>query len=55
MEYCPAGELYSLIRKHDGFHEKVAALYTKQIAEALTYLHSLHIMHRDLKAGFYTF
>lgn len=40
----------SVYRKHRKFEEAVIKSFTKQILEGLAYLHSLHILHRDLKA-----
>ena len=49
MEYVPGGDLKERIKK--GVSEAEAIDYTRQIAGALTQLHSLGILHRDLKPG----
>jgi serine/threonine protein kinase len=49
MEYVPGGDLKERIKK--GVSETEAIDYTRQIAGALTQLHSLGILHRDLKPG----
>jgi len=49
MEYVPGGDLKQRIAK--GILEKDAIEYTRQIAGALSRLHSLGILHRDLKPG----
>jgi len=49
MEYIPGGDLKERIKK--GVSEAEAIDYTRQIAGALTQLHSLGILHRDLKPG----
>jgi len=49
MEYVPGGDLKERIKK--GVSEAEAIDYTKQIAGALAQLHSLGILHRDLKPG----
>lgn len=49
MEYCPGGDLYSVIR--DGYLTTEDEVYTcfKQLLEGVSYLHSVGVAHRDLK------
>ena len=49
MEYLPGGDLKQQIE--NGILEREAVRYTGQIAGALAQLHSLGILHRDLKPG----
>jgi len=49
MEYAAGGDLKERIQK--GIPEAEAIAYTKQIASAIAQLHSLGILHRDLKPG----
>jgi serine/threonine protein kinase len=49
MEYLPGGDLKAKIA--NGILESEAIAYTKQIASALHQLHTLGILHRDLKPG----
>lgn len=49
MEYCRHGELFDLVVKSGRLEEDHAAFLFYQIVEALTYLHSLGIAHRDVK------
>ena len=49
MEYLPGGDLKQEIEK--GVLEKDAVDYARQIASALANLHSVGILHRDLKPG----
>lgn len=49
MEYVPGGDLKQRIA--EGILEAEAIEYMKQIAGALAQLHSLGILHRDLKPG----
>jgi len=49
MEFLPGGDLKARIDK--GMLEAEAVSYTRQIASALARLHSLGILHRDLKPG----
>ena len=44
QEYIP-----SLINKETVWSEEIAALFTRQILKALEYLHSHHIIHRDIQ------
>ena len=49
MEYVPGGDLK--LRIEQGVQEHEAIEFTRQIAGALGQLHSLGILHRDLKPG----
>ncbi|XXG63359.1 hypothetical protein AAC387_Pa05g1570 [Persea americana] len=49
MEYLNGGDLYSLLRHLGCLDEDVARIYIAEVVLALEYLHSLHVVHRDLK------
>ncbi|XP_021747282.1 probable serine/threonine protein kinase IREH1 [Chenopodium quinoa] len=49
MEYLNGGDLYSLLRNLGCLEEDVARVYIAEVVLALEYLHSLHVVHRDLK------
>ncbi len=49
LEYAPGGELYHVFRKVKKFEENKTAHYIKQIIKAVQYLHSMDIIHRDIK------
>ncbi|XP_057250240.1 probable serine/threonine protein kinase IREH1 isoform X3 [Beta vulgaris subsp. vulgaris] len=49
MEYLNGGDLYSLLRSLGCLDEGVARVYLAEVVLALEYLHSLHVVHRDLK------
>ncbi len=49
MEYMPGGDLKRRIEK--GITEPEAVSYVKQVASALAEIHSVGILHRDLKPG----
>uniref|UniRef100_A0A0G4HV92 non-specific serine/threonine protein kinase n=1 Tax=Chromera velia CCMP2878 TaxID=1169474 RepID=A0A0G4HV92_9ALVE len=49
MEYCSGRELYSRLVEKKQYTEYIAAETTKQMLDALAYLHSHNIVHRDLK------
>ncbi|CAA6664819.1 unnamed protein product [Spirodela intermedia] len=49
MEYLNGGDLYSLLRNLGCLDEDVARIYIAEVVLALEYLHSLHVVHRDLK------
>ena len=49
MELCTGGELLDSIARIGCLSESQTAIYMKQILSAVYYLHSLRIVHRDLK------
>ncbi|XVF12047.1 hypothetical protein REPUB_Repub08aG0081200 [Reevesia pubescens] len=49
MEYLNGGDLYSLLRNLGCLDEEVARVYIAEVVLALEYLHSLDVVHRDLK------
>eukprot|EP01060_Flectonema_neradi_P008747 TRINITY_DN16257_c0_g1_i2.p1 TRINITY_DN16257_c0_g1~~TRINITY_DN16257_c0_g1_i2.p1 ORF type:complete len:703 (+),score=97.14 TRINITY_DN16257_c0_g1_i2:220-2328(+) len=51
MEFIPGGSLASLLHQLGELSERTVAMYTKDIASALEYLHQHKIIHRDVKAA----
>jgi len=51
MEYCCGGDLFSLVTQSPNGHlpENVAKSFAEQMLNALTYCHSMGIVHRDVK------
>ncbi len=49
LEYSPGGELYKRLTIKGRFSEKVSAKYISDLALALNYCHSKHVIHRDIK------
>ncbi|GAB1603285.1 SNF-related serine/threonine-protein kinase-like isoform X2, partial [Argonauta hians] len=50
LELGDGGDLYDYIMKHDkGLNDDLARKYFKQIVDAISYCHKLHVCHRDLK------
>ena len=49
MEYCAGGELFDMICQQNHFTEQQAVKVVTQVTEALDYLHSFGIVHRDIK------
>jgi len=51
MEYICGGDLLSFVQKRSKINELNAKLIFRQIIEALQYIHSQGIVHRDIKLG----
>ena len=55
MEYCEGGDLSKLIKKNSEielhFSEPQAIIWFYQLAKALEVIHSLNILHRDIKSS----
>ncbi|XP_026865823.2 mitogen-activated protein kinase kinase kinase 19 isoform X2 [Electrophorus electricus] len=51
MEFIPGGSIASVLNRFGPLPEKVFTLYTVQILDGITYLHSNRVIHRDLKGN----
>ena len=49
LEYAAQGELYKVLQHKGHFSEADTANYISQLARALDYCHSKHVIHRDIK------
>ncbi|KAL3986169.1 Protein kinase domain family protein [Acanthocheilonema viteae] len=49
QEYAMHGDLLQKIKKNDRIEEEESRFYFRQLIEALTYLKSINIAHRDIK------
>eukprot|EP00484_Ammonia_sp_Unknown_P020724 CAMPEP_0197025382 /NCGR_PEP_ID=MMETSP1384-20130603/5750_1 /TAXON_ID=29189 /ORGANISM="Ammonia sp." /LENGTH=325 /DNA_ID=CAMNT_0042453909 /DNA_START=19 /DNA_END=995 /DNA_ORIENTATION=- len=49
LEYCSGGEVFNRLRDDGVFSEQQTAKYISQLASALNYCQSKHVIHRDIK------
>ena len=49
LEFAARGELYKELQRCGRFGEQQSAEYIAQMAGALAYCHSKHVIHRDIK------
>lgn len=49
LQFAARGELYRELKRKRRFPEPRAATYIRDLADALDYCHSNHVIHRDLK------
>lgn len=48
LEYVPGGSIAVILSKFGSLNEQLVRRYTRQILLGLEYLHSHHIIHRDI-------
>ncbi len=51
MEFLPGGDLMGMLMKEDIFSEEATKFYISELVMAISYVHSLGYIHRDLKPG----
>ncbi|CAN0350631.1 unnamed protein product, partial [Hapterophycus canaliculatus] len=51
LDYAAGGDMFKMLSQHkNGLPVETAAAYLRDAAAAVDHLHSVHIMHRDIKA-----
>jgi calcium-dependent protein kinase len=55
MQYCSGGELFTKIISEGRLHESEARVFMNKMVMAVNHLHSLQIVHRDLKTENFLF
>jgi len=50
QEYCAGGNLYDVVRKEGGLSETRAKNIFNQLLQAVSHLHAINIVHRDIKS-----
>ena len=51
MEFMPGGDLMSLLIKEDTFPEHITRFFMAEAAQAISSVHALGYIHRDIKPG----
>ncbi|EGR27766.1 hypothetical protein IMG5_189670 [Ichthyophthirius multifiliis] len=51
MEQMSGGSISSMLKQYGSFDEEVIKIFVKQIVQGLSYLHSLGVVHRDIKGA----
>ena len=51
LELCSGGDLYTYLKQEGHLSENKTAQLGLQLVEGIQYLHSLGVLHRDLKLG----
>ncbi|CAO3589684.1 unnamed protein product [Absidia cylindrospora] len=51
LEYVSGGNIASRLALHGAFDESLVRHFTRQVCQGLAYLHSRHILHRDIKSA----
>lgn len=49
LDYCPSGELFTLMKNHRNMTESEAKFYFIETLLAIRYMHSKGIIYRDIK------
>ena len=49
LDFAPKGELYKILNECHNFDEFRTANYIYQMIQAIKHVHSLNIIHRDIK------
>jgi len=49
MEFCPGGDLMTMLIKYDTFSEDVTRFYMAECVSAISAVHNIGFVHRDIK------